>query len=415
MRFISVLLFLLAAASSIGQSPPLTVDEAVTTAVKNNPRLSAAARNVGAARYGVRSARALAGPEILLTPGLSAGGSDEELLIRQSLEINGTRAARAGVAAAHLRRAQALAVVELRNLIAETKTAFYELARSRELHALESDLLRATEDFDRRIRRLVEEGRRPGIETAQTGIEVARAAQQVAQAAAQVSSAESALNTLMGIPAGQSVPVLAPLTFTPFEENEASLVRQALSSRAEIAAEDAQREAFRQEARLARAEGRPDLAPQFRAGSLFRGVSGVGLGIGITLPFLDYEARRNRIRQAEELARAQSDRTLAQQNQIRQEVQQALSRVRAAQTILTTYPQGVLPQARRLVEASRISLQEGQPNVTILNLLEAQRTYRNVLTEYTNALVSYAQAHAELERATGEIPERLLPEPRYRP
>ena len=59
----------------------------------------------------------------------------------------------------------------------------------------------------------------------------------------------------------------------------------------------------RHQARLARAEGRPDLTPQFRATSVTRGFREIGVGVGISLPFLDYGHRRNRVRQAEEAAK----------------------------------------------------------------------------------------------------------------
>src|SRR5207245_1522772 len=49
---------------------------------------------------------------------------------------------------------------------------------------------------------------------------------------------------------------------------------------------------------------------------------------------------------------------------------------------------GVLDQARRLVEASRTGFQAGQ--TSLIAVLEAQRTYRSVLAEYTNALVDHA-------------------------
>jgi hypothetical protein len=44
-------------------------------------------------------------------------------------------------------------------------------------------------------------------------------------------------------------------------------------------------------------------------------------------------------------------------------------------------------------------------------VLEPPRTYRSVLTEYTNALVDHSIARAELDRALGSVPADLLPAP----
>ena len=139
------------------------MEQAVALAVRNNPRLSAAVRDVSAGRLGVRSARALTNPEFLLTPGaLSVAGQNQELLLSQPLELNGTRSARSGVAGAQLHRTQSEATVELRNLVAQTKTAYYELARAREQRALAADVLTATQEVDRITRRQIELGSASG-------------------------------------------------------------------------------------------------------------------------------------------------------------------------------------------------------------------------------------------------------------
>lgn len=410
MRTLLVLLLCLASAGARAQSdPPLSLEEAVARATRNNPRLLAAARDVAAAQAGVRAARARVNPNIVFAPGFTAGGADEEFRVQQALELNGTRQARTGVAGAQLRGTQAQAIVQLRDLVFDTKIAYHELARARELREVVGELLQSSEEFDRLTRRLVEEGARPGIELAQTGIEATRARQQVTLADGQAAQALALLNTLLGRATDAPVGALSPLPTTSDGEavDEAAAQRAALAARAEIAVEAAARESFRQEASLARAEGRPDLAPLFRADSLTRGGGGSGFGVGITLPLLDWGGRRARIRQAEQSARAQEDRITAARNQVRQEVAQAVARLRAARTVIESYQSGVLDQARRLLEGSRTGFREGRTGV--LAVLEAQRTYRSVQTEYTNALVDAAVARAQLEQATGAVSDTLLP------
>lgn len=405
------LLLLLPNVASAQPTPPLlTAEDAVALAIKNNPRLSAAIRDVTAARSGLRSARALVNPSFSVAPSVpNANGATDAILFQQPLEINGTRSARTGVAAAQLRATQSRAIVELRGLVFEIKSAYYELVRARGLLALSKYLLTTAEEFDRITRRQVELGRRPGIDLAQTGIEVTRAQQQVALAESRVATATIALNTLLNRPADESFGALSPLPISAELPDKADLLRQALEARAEITIEDALRESFRQEARLARAEGRPDLTPTFRSNEIVRTITpqDYGFGISITLPLFDWGSRRNRIRQAEESAQAQTDRIASVRNQVRQEVEQILARLRASDTLLKTYQQGILDRAKRLLDASRTGLQEGQ--TSIVSLLEAQRTYRTVQTEYANAQADYALTRAELERALGAVPASLLP------
>ena len=400
---------------SAAAQPELTVDEAVRVAVADNPRLAAALRDVAAARHGVASAGALANPNVVFAPSLTGGvggGSDTELLFQQPLELNGTRAARRATASAQARRAEAQAVAEMRAVVFTARTAYYELARAREQAALARTLLQTAEELDRLARRQVELGARPAIEQTQTGIEVTRARQQVALAEATVASAEAALNALMNRPPDAPVgavalPVAAVLSAAALPEPREA-ARQALAQRAEIASGEAWADALRQEARLARAEGVPDVAPQWRATSVTRGVRQSGFGLAITLPLIDYGSRRGRVRQAEETARAEGDRVEAARLQVQKEVAQALARARAARDVLATYPQGLLDEAERLLRASRIGYEEGRTG--LIQLVEAQRTYRQVQGDFIGAQVEYALALAELERASGAFPAAALPD-----
>lgn len=403
-------------------APPFTADNAVQAAIQNNPRLRAAVRDIAAARQGTRAAGALANPEAAFTPALTGGaqgGSDTEVFVQQPLELNGTRVARRGAAQARQRGAEAQAVVELRNLVGDTRTAYYELVRAREQAAVARDLLKTAEELDAAARKQVDAGARPAIDQTQTAIEVTRARQQVTLTDAAVVSREAALNAVMNRPPDAQIGVVGFNTTSPPAGTSSATnlppldeaVCVAFANRAELQVGGAAVEAFRQDARLARAEGIPDLAPQFRATSVTRGVQQSGFGLGITLPFLDYGSRRGRMRQAEDSARAEESRIEALQVQLRQEVAQALAQARAANAVLATYTDAqsgdLLEQARRLLDASRIGYQEGK--TSIVQLLEAQRTYRQTQNDYINAQVAAALARAEFERVTGAVPATLLP------
>lgn len=404
--------FLAITASHLSQNPiapqsnPLTGDEAVRLMLQKHPRVQALVFEVRAAERGVASARAFANPEITVTPGLTRAGSDEELLITQPLEINGTRAARTGVAAARLKGVRERARLDVVELVSQTKEAFSEYAKAEERRKLSQELLQTAEELDRIAQRQVELGTRAGIEQSQTRIELHRARQQARLAEAESQAAAAALNSLIGMKMDSPVKAKA-LEFVPMEVVEADALAQALESHPSTLIALAEKSAFSQEARLARAEGLPDIAPHFRMDSITREPKNGGFGIGISIPLFDYGSRRNRVLQAEESARAQEMQRSASQNDIREAVTQAVSRLRAAEAVLTDFQGGLLDESKKLFEATRRGFQLGQSNITAL--LEAQRTYRGVQTEHIDALVSHAQAKAQLERAIGKLPEELLP------
>ena len=417
MRFFSILLLCFALKPGLAQNlqPLFTVEEAVSLAIKNNPRVSASVQDITAASLGVRSAKALVNPTFYIAPSVpNANGAPDALLFSQPLELNGTRSARTGVASAQLRATQARSLTELRSVVFEVKSAYYELARARELLSLSQDLLKTSEEFDRIARRQVELGKRPGIDLAQTGIEVARVLQQVSLAESRVLTSSIALNTLLDRNTEEPIGTLAAFPTPSDLGDKETLIRGALLSRAEITVEDALRQSYLQQARLAKAEGRPDLAPQFRSNEIVRSFSprDYGFSVAVTLPLFDWGSRRNRVRQAEGSASAQADRLTATQNQVRQEVEQALVRVRASETLLNSYRQGILDRAKRLLDAAKIGLQEGAVGTTLLTVLEAQRIYRTVQTEYANAQSDSTLSRVELERALGTVPVSLFPQTR---
>ncbi|MES2462322.1 MAG: TolC family protein, partial [Armatimonadota bacterium] len=188
------------------------MDDVLRIATQNNPRITAAVRDVRSASSGIRSARALINPNAFLAPGVtSISGTGEEFLIQQPLEINGTRSARTGIAEAQLRATQAQAVLSLRDVAFTAKSAYYELARAREQATVARESLQVAQEFDRIARRQVEEGARPGLDLAQTGLEVSRAQRQVTLADGQVTASVAALNTVMARDPSSPIGVLTPL------------------------------------------------------------------------------------------------------------------------------------------------------------------------------------------------------------
>lgn len=382
--------------------PVLSLNAAVQEAISSHRRLAAARKDVTAARSAARSARALVGPEITYAPALDQfNGTGEELLITQSLEINGTRAARTKGALAQTRVTEAILVTEQRDIVAAVKSAYIALWRERELQALAKSLRETAQTVNTLAQKQVELGSRPGIDLAQTGLEVTRARQQETLALSRVRQAEAALNGAMGrLPQSTLTTIELPLVKMEVPSMEVAL-SGALAARSELAGEAARRDALQQETALARAEGKPDIAPQFRSQYVTFQTpkrSDYGFAVAIRLPLVDWGARKNKIQQAETATLAQEDRIEGVKQEIRREVVQALARLEGATTVLASFAEA-LPQAQKLLKASQLGFEEGKTSV--LAVLEAQRSYRTTLTEYTEAQAELALAQAELNRVLG--------------
>lgn len=385
-------------------APPLSLEAAVQEALTQHRRLKAAQKDITAARLGVNAARALTNPEVFFSPALDQfNGTTEELLITQPLEINGTRKARTSVARAQLGIAEAMLATETREVVAAVKTAYVGLWRERELATLAAAVTENANTVHRLAQKQVELGSRPGIDTAQTGLEVIRSRQSETLARTRVKQAEAALNLAIGRTPGEALPVIElPVVKMEVPAFDVA-VKGALESRAELVGENARQEALRQEVQLYRAEGRPDIAPQFRSQYVtFQRPkrSDYGFSVAVRVPLVDWGGRKGRIQQAEAAAQAQEDRIVQTRREIEKEVAQALARLEGATAVVSGYAQA-LPEADRLLRATRIGLEEGK--TTILAVLEAQRSYRATLTEYAEARAELALAQAELARALGGV------------
>ena len=388
---------------------PLTAERAVAIAIKHNPSVIAAVMDINAAKSGVRSAQALTNPKFEVSPPLTAHGSENVILLQQPLELNGTRSARTAVASAKLSEKQAEAIIQLQDIVYATKTAYYEMARSQELLSLDRNLLAIAEKFDTSMRREVELGSRPGMDIAQTGLEVIDARRRVTMEEGRLVSFTATLNTLMG--RNPDSPCIATLPkpnlkFTPLDQRK--LVTQAMISRPEISSELAKEYEFKQVARLTRDQLRPDVSLQFRAGSDFlANTHDAGVGLAINLPMFDYGGGKERIRQSEESAQAEGERLLAAKNLVSAEVIQAVVDMRTAESVVIDFRRSGLGQAKRLLDSVRMGMREGSAN--ILQVLEAERSYASVQTDYINAQADLALAEAELEHATGSFKLKSAP------
>lgn len=405
MRITPLILFIFAISCAYGGQKPLslTMDEAVSRAMETHPTVVAVQREIEAARHAVRAAGALTNPEIVLTPELTNSGSDEALLVRQPLEINGARSARVAAARARLRSAEAHARVELAKLIAEVRLAYLDLVRAQERRSLARDAAASAEEIDRITQRQVQLGSRAGVEQIQTSVEAARARRHLVVAEGAAAGAAAALSEWVGADVG----TLPPLSSPGEAPTETAAIEAALARRAEISAELSDADAYRQEARMVRAEGLPDIAPQFRIERFGSAADTSGFGIAISVPLIDYGSRANRVKQIEAEAASREARAEATRVSVRRQVREALATLSATAEALKQFESGALDQARRLMEASRVGYQEGK--TAIIALLEAQRTFRAVQSDHANAVVDYAAAHVILQRAMGALPETLPP------
>ncbi|BFO64718.1 TolC family protein [Chryseobacterium sp. KCF3-3] len=126
-------------------------------------------------------------------------------------------------------------------------------------------------------------------------------------------------------------------------------------------------------------------------------VNAVKMGISIPLKFSN---RRNAGLKIAEMGHSQAEVEYKQIEQgIKAEVMQAYQQYTATQKQLKQFHNGMLSEAQNILEGIIYSYKRGESS--ILEVLNAQRTYNNVRKDYYQALADNAAALIELERKAG--------------
>ncbi|WP_223606313.1 TolC family protein [Chryseobacterium sp. OSA05B] len=126
-------------------------------------------------------------------------------------------------------------------------------------------------------------------------------------------------------------------------------------------------------------------------------VNAVKLGAGIPLKFSNH---RNADLKIAEMGRMQAETEYKQiENSVRTEVTQAYQQYVATQKQLKQFDNGMLSEAKNILDGISYSYQRGESS--ILEVLNAQRTYNDVRQRYIETLAENAVALVELERKTG--------------
>jgi len=388
------------------EAPPLSLQAAVDAARANHPALQAAQADVTAASANLRGARTLRNPEIMVTPSvLGPAGSDELLFIAQPLEINGAKKARAKIATGQLEATQAERRVTERELIFAVHTAYWALAQAHALAAFDAENVTYAETLMTAARKQMELGNEPTSHVTKAELELARARQQLARSQAAVMQAQTALNAAMGRDPNTPITLADTLAYTPVTLDGDALLQQGLANRPELLRDLAMVTAASGEVDAARAARRPDVAVQVRQES-WNGDGGVGLGI--SLPLLDWGSARADRDRTQATVTAQQHRLEATRLAVRQEIITAIIAARSAEAQIITMRDQVLSPSATLAQMATTGYQEGA--MTYLEVLEARRTLRAVNIEYLTALSDYRTALAQVEWAVGTTIHPTTPE-----
>jgi len=392
-----------AAAYAQDAPPRLTLDDVVALAVRENRTLRAKQFEYQATRAGEVTAGLRPNPTAFYSAEqLGASRSTDAIpqhtvIVGQPIELAGKRGRRLDSARAAIRVSEWELADVRRQVIAQVKKAFTDVLVAQATLALAQENLRALDEVERIQRFRAERGDISELEL--TRIQVQRFAFERDAADAR-QAIEAAKITLRALAAPEALPagfdVVGDVEFRDRPFNREELYRLTIGNRPDVRAAEAGREKARADVNLARANAWADVTPQVE----FQRIGNANtVGAGVSMPIRIFDRNQGEIART----RAEVARTDALQQavaiQALAEVDTALTAVTVSRDKVVLLRETYLPKAQRVRDTVEFAYRRG--GVSLLDFLDAQRTYRETALEHIRTLGAYWNGVYQLEAAVG--------------
>ncbi|HCD9233971.1 TPA: TolC family protein [Elizabethkingia anophelis] len=392
------------------QKELLSFDEYLSMVGKKNLTYAAQKYNVSMAEASIQTANMFPDPQLDMegsnngvskNMGYTYGGS-----LGWTLELGGKRRARVDLAKNQSELSRILLLDFFRNLRADASLGYVEALKPKALLDVQQDsyknMLQLSQSDSIRYRL----GTISLVTSKQSKLEAASLLNSVYQAESAEQQAITALSVFLSDNKLTGRDVDGDFNAFNRDFGIEDLLTQALNERADLLAAKQNTQVAKSQINLERANRKIDLG--LTAGVSHNttatneiapspAVNAIKLGVSIPLKFSN---NRNAGLKIAEMAHSQSQLEYQQVEQsIRAEVMQAYQQYMATQKQVKQFHNGMLTEAKNILDGIIYSYKRGESS--ILEVLNAQRTYNDVRKDYYQALADNATALIELERKTG--------------
>jgi cobalt-zinc-cadmium efflux system outer membrane protein len=383
---------------------PLTVSEAVSEALKNNPELRGLTADMTAAKGEVLTARTFRNPELTIEPGVrqlqDTGGSTSHFraafALSQLFEFPGKRALKIALAKSDLAVRQ-IALEGFRfQLETEVHRAFFDLLVAEKIVVLRNDQVESAKVFFASSRERTERGYASEFETVKGQADLVAAQRAQREAEAKRVEARVTLNALLGRRPASPIDITGSLENHAPSGSRDTFRSLALARNPSLRTKYLEAEKAGLQLRATRFGRRPDFAIGPTVEYLPNEQT-YGLSVTVALPLWDQ--KKGEI----QTANAQQQRALADtekaQVEIGSAVTKAAEKLEVANKELALYTPDLLAKLKGFV--AQAEKQYAQSTTSLIIYLDAKKTYFDTLADYYGALGNLAAVRTELEAAVG--------------
>jgi cobalt-zinc-cadmium efflux system outer membrane protein len=385
----------------------LTLPQALALA-EQNPTLLAGAQGIESSR----AAEVTAG--LPPNPTLQNDTTSATAGIYQEIEMGGKRRARVDSAQLATSIARTDLADARRDVVFRVREAFTSALLAKANVNLARENLSSFQKVIDLNRLRLEKGAMSGADFLKIELQMLPFQTDLEDATLALRTAKASLRSLLGSSAlADEFEVEGELSAGPFEKGLQELEQLALAHRPDLKSSETGREKAAADVRLAKANRYPDPTigvSYLHTGNEIGGPSwfepfypkgetsnAMGLGISVPLPLFN--------RNQGEIARTQAEQRKADfvaqatRNQVLQDVETAYASLHSSRSRVSLYEQIYLSRVKDSRDAAEFAFQRGA--TSLLDLLDAERTYRATQLAYRQELAAYMTHLAELESAVG--------------
>ncbi len=373
-----------------------------------NPEIQAARKQWEAAGHRIRQAQSLDDPTLSvqlwnLPQNFNVTQAQNSIFgLSQSFPFPGKLDLKGEVASRSAEMAEQALHAKERNVIGRVKQAYYELFLAHKAIEIHHQQLRLVKDMTDIATSKFRAGRGSQAEVLKAQVELSILHQHLPLLEQRRTSAEALINTLLNRDTRSPLGMPQDPPPTGFNTDVEALHRLAVGTRPELKASELAVHRNEQARALAQRQYYPDFTVAFQRFQNFQANDGFGAYLSVNVPFAfwskpKYDAG---VREAAAAVGAAQAEYHTLENLTLYQIQDLLAKVRTTEHVASLYRTTVLPQAEQSVEAARVGYRTGKAG--LLDLIEAERSWRDFQLEYYRSLVEREHRLAELEQVVGK-------------
>lgn len=398
-----ILSMIISTAAYSQEKTAFSLDEIIQMGLKYNLNVSAKQKQAKALKASYQASKTLPNPEIDLHIGRAASYDNLEkrntqgITVTQPVENPFKRHYRIQMSKNVWQAAENAYAYSLMETSYSIKRLYFEILLLHQKEDLGQKRLKSIREIYQLIQKKAQLGEVKELEAIKLHVETLKSQKEINTILTEKRLAKEKLNNLLGNSLPHEFVLSGDLDYSPFFTELTDFLKKALASHPRIKEKENQLEQAGNYLSYIKWHRFPDFNLKGFAEDELDGRNR-GFGISLDIPLWNFKSKE--IAEAENLSLKQHAELKAVKMAISTEIKGQWARVKLDEQTLQIFITGLLKQAEASLKISELSYKEGE--ISLIDFLDSQRTYYSIHEDYYQALFTWNEDKAALEKAVGE-------------